>query len=291
VLVADLSGFTALSERMDVERVRDAINAMWRVLDAVIRDWGGQIEQHAGDSLLALFGLPQPRRGDAMRAVHAALIMQRELDLFNERVRRADDDSPDSPWADDWPGPEMRIGLHSGPVYFARPGHRAAREGAASARPTAVGDTVALARGLEELAPVGGVLVSETVFHQTQNQFHFQPVEEARGGRAGIGPVYRALTEREVSQGYTPGPAGTGLSGRRRQPDAPSGDHRRPARRGQVAAHPRVRESGRVAGRVAGYLARRYARRLSRSALCPGPRPTAAPLRHSPATQPLPVRG
>ena len=26
--------------------------------------------------------------------------------------------------ADDWPGPEMRIGIHSGPVYFARPGNR-----------------------------------------------------------------------------------------------------------------------------------------------------------------------
>lgn len=205
VLVADLSGFTALSERMDVERVRDAINAMWRVLDAVIRDWGGQIEQHAGDSLLALFGLPQPRRGDAVRAVHAALIMQRELDLFNERVRRSADDSPDSPWADDWPGPEMRIGIHSGPVYFARPGNRTARDSGAAARPTAVGDTVAVARGLEELAPLGGVLVSETVFHQAQNQFHFQPMAEARGGRSGMGPVYRALSERETSQGYTPG--------------------------------------------------------------------------------------
>ena len=222
VLVADLSGFTALSERMDVERVRDAINAMWRVLDAVIRDWGGQIEQHAGDSLLALFGLPQPRRGDAVRAVHAALIMQRELDLFNERVRRADDDSPDSRWADDWPGPEMRIGIHSGPVYFTRPGNQATREGRAGARPTAVGDTVALARGLEELAPVGGVLVSETVFHQAQNQFQFQPLAETHSSRSSIGPVYRPQAEREASQGYTPGTVAgqvTRLVGRAEQLD------------------------------------------------------------------------
>lgn len=39
VLVADLSGFTALSEHMDAERVRDAINAMWKVLDGVILAW------------------------------------------------------------------------------------------------------------------------------------------------------------------------------------------------------------------------------------------------------------
>ena len=59
VLVADLSGFTALSEHMDAERVHDAINAMWEVLDGVILAWGGQIDQHAGDSLMALFGLPR----------------------------------------------------------------------------------------------------------------------------------------------------------------------------------------------------------------------------------------
>ena len=89
VLVADLSGFTTVSERMDAERLRDAINAMWRELDAVIRAWGGEIDQHAGDSLMALFGLVHPRQGDAVRALHAALAMQEELALFNERVRRA----------------------------------------------------------------------------------------------------------------------------------------------------------------------------------------------------------
>ena len=118
VLVADLSGFTTFSERMDAERLRDAINAMWRELDAVIRAWGGEIDQHAGDSLMALFGLVHPRQGDAARALHAALAMQQELALFNERVRGAADDSREGAWAADWPGPRMRIGIHLSLIHI-----------------------------------------------------------------------------------------------------------------------------------------------------------------------------
>ena len=173
VLVADLSGFTALSERMDAEKVREALNAMWRVLDAVMVAHGGQIDQHAGDSLLALFGLPQPRTGDAARAVRAALTLQAELALFNERVRQTAAAGQGAVWADDWPGPAMRVGVHSGPVYFAR--------AAGSARLTAVGETTAVARRLEHAAPTGRVLTSAAVVRQagTQLQFEAAPAELA----------------------------------------------------------------------------------------------------------------
>jgi class 3 adenylate cyclase len=174
VLVADLSGFTALSERMDVENVRYAINAMWSVLDEVILSWGGRIDQHAGDSLLALFGLSRPRGGDAERALHAALAMQLELKLFNERVRREGNERSGASWAGDWPGPDMRIGVHSGPVYLARaPGGVQSTD---AVRPTAVGETVATARRLERLAPAGGVLTSATVYRQAQSQFDMRPL-------------------------------------------------------------------------------------------------------------------
>jgi adenylate cyclase len=198
VLVADLSGFTALSERMDAENVRDAMNAMWRVLDAVVRDWGGQIDQHAGDSLLALFGLPQPRRGDAARALHAALALQAELTLFNARVRD-EAAAHHVPWANDWPGPQMRVGVHSGPVYFARtPGND---------RPKAVGDTVAIARRLERLAPTGGVLTSAVVQRQAHPHFHLSPAAEtvsAAAWRPGE-EVFLVAAARTDSAVFTPG--------------------------------------------------------------------------------------
>lgn len=195
VLVADLSGFTALSERMDAERVRDALNAMWQVLDEVVVAWGGRIDQHAGDSLLALFGLSRPRRNDVARALQAALAMQMELQLFNQRVRQARESDAEIDWMRDWTSPLMRIGVHSGPVYFVRsPG---------SGRQTAVGDTILMARHLEKQAPAGQVLTSATVYRQTYPQFRMEPIPTAGGtftspvtGRLVGEEAYLVLSER-----------------------------------------------------------------------------------------------
>jgi class 3 adenylate cyclase len=47
-LFADVSGFTAMSEQMDAEDVRDTMNALWQRLDAVILANGGKIDKHMG---------------------------------------------------------------------------------------------------------------------------------------------------------------------------------------------------------------------------------------------------
>ena len=85
VLVADLSDYTAMSELMDAEEVGDTINALWEKLDSVIEAWGGKIDKHTGDGLIALFGVPAPHKDDPKRAILAALDMQMELALFNQR--------------------------------------------------------------------------------------------------------------------------------------------------------------------------------------------------------------
>lgn len=175
VLVADLVGFTALSESMDAENVRAALNAMWQVLDKVIRAWGGEIAQHAGDSLLALFGTSRPRQGDAERALQAALAMQTELRLFNERIRRRVARPDAVPWMAEWPAPQMRIGVHAGPVYFAKAG--------ADGPQVAIGESVAVARWLERQAPAGSVLTSAVVLDQVKGRVEVTAVPSATPGR------------------------------------------------------------------------------------------------------------
>jgi class 3 adenylate cyclase len=68
VLVADLSGFTVMSESMDAEELRDTINAIWERLDAVVEAWGGEIDKHVGDGLIALFGVSGAQPDDCERA-------------------------------------------------------------------------------------------------------------------------------------------------------------------------------------------------------------------------------
>lgn len=167
-LVADLSGFTAMSELRDAEEVRDTINEVWQKLDSVIESWGGRVDKHIGDAVIALFGVPNPREDDAERAVQAALDMQMELTIFNERTRRQRGQSQHA-WSTPQAQLRMRIGLHSGPVFFGRVGN--------SQDTMAVGDAINIANQLEKMAPVEGILISEEVYHRVQRLFEVEQME------------------------------------------------------------------------------------------------------------------
>ena len=166
ILQADMSGFTAMSARLDAEQVSDAVNALWQRLDNVVLSWGGQIEQHTGDGVIALFGVPLAQEDDAHRAVLAALDMQLELALFNEATSAPTDTSPlgRSLLRTDF---RMRIGVHSGPLLWGRVGH--------SLGETAVGDTVKIVGRLEKICPVDGVLISYDVYRQVFGLFDVEP--------------------------------------------------------------------------------------------------------------------
>lgn len=167
VLVADLSGFTAMSELMDAEVVRDTINAIWQKLDSVIAAWGGHIDQYIGDAVVALFAIKSDLADCMERVVLSALDMQRELAYFNERQHK-----------DGYTGRlsnlsavldlQMRIGIHFGPVMFGKMG--------SSQQFTAVGDTITIAKQLERAASVGGILISETIYEQVHQLFDTKPV-------------------------------------------------------------------------------------------------------------------
>lgn len=166
VLVADLSGFTAMSELLDAEQVRDMINAMWQRLDHVIHMWGGAIDKHLGDGVIALFGLSNNEDGAYERAVQAALDMQLELAVLNDRIQQLDHGQ--FGWRLDKYRLQMRIGVNAGPVYWGQVGSRDVY--------TAVGDTITIAEQLESLAPIGGTLISDPVYHQVRDLFDVQPL-------------------------------------------------------------------------------------------------------------------
>lgn len=167
VLVADISGFTKMSEVRDAELVRDTINAVWERLDQVIQSWGGYVDKHVGDAIIALFGVPVTRADDSERAIQAALDMQMELTLMNERMQRR---TGETHFLLSAPKMElgMRIALHRGPVFFGKVG--------SSEGTTAVGEAINSANQLEKMAPVQGVLVSEDVYQHVQSLFEVEPM-------------------------------------------------------------------------------------------------------------------
>ncbi len=155
VLFADVSGFTAMSETMDPEEVSDTMNMLWSRLDAAILNYGGAIDKHIGDAVMALFGTPVAREDDPERAIRAALAMQDELRAFAAESTH--------------PPLKMRIGINTGLVLLGDVGTQAEY--------TAMGDAVNLASRLEHAAPVGGILIAHNTYRHVRGIFDVQALE------------------------------------------------------------------------------------------------------------------
>ncbi|HEY3167115.1 MAG TPA: adenylate/guanylate cyclase domain-containing protein, partial [Candidatus Binatia bacterium] len=85
VLFADISGFTALSERLDPEEVASLVNDCLRELVLAVYQYEGMVDKFVGDCVMAVFGAPVALEDDADRALRAALSMRERLRDFNRR--------------------------------------------------------------------------------------------------------------------------------------------------------------------------------------------------------------
>ena len=76
VLFADICEFTHLSSSIDSEEVHQLLAVYFEVADGIINDFGGTVDKHVGDSVMAVFGAPISHGNDAERAVRAAIAIQ-----------------------------------------------------------------------------------------------------------------------------------------------------------------------------------------------------------------------
>ena len=159
VLFADLSGYTALSGRIDGEDLFELVQQFVQVLSNNVYKYEGIVDKLTGDGLMALFGAPISHENNAERAVRAAIDMQNEIAQMSRQMENRLHESLN-----------LRIGIHSGSVIVGGIGTNLMMDY------TAIGDTVNLARRIEEAAPSGAVLISEAVFRQVRAFFDCQQV-------------------------------------------------------------------------------------------------------------------
>src|SRR2546428_4700629 len=88
VMFSDVSGFTAMSERLDPEEVHAIMDRAFEVILSEVHRYEGTINQFLGDGVMALFGAPIAHEDHAHRALSAALAIQRELEPLAGDVRR-----------------------------------------------------------------------------------------------------------------------------------------------------------------------------------------------------------
>ena len=82
ILFGDISGFTALSERLDPEDVIKVINKYFTKMCRIVDKYGGDIDKFIGDAILVVFGAPVAHEDDPERAIRAALEMQKAMDTI-----------------------------------------------------------------------------------------------------------------------------------------------------------------------------------------------------------------
>jgi hypothetical protein len=72
VLFSDLSGYTAMSEKLDPEEVKEITGRIFGEVSKIVSKYDGFIEKYAGDAVMALFGVEKSYEDDPVRAVKAA---------------------------------------------------------------------------------------------------------------------------------------------------------------------------------------------------------------------------
>jgi adenylate cyclase len=146
IMMTDLRGFTAMSERLAPEQVVSLLNGYFEVMVEVITRYQGTINEIVGDALLVFFGAPQDVPDRAQRAVACAIEMQNAMARVNERNRGAG-----------LPDLEMGIGLNDAEVVVGNIGT------ARRSKYAAVGSGVNMTSRIESYTVGGEILISESV--------------------------------------------------------------------------------------------------------------------------------
>jgi adenylate cyclase len=83
ILCSDIRGFTKLSRDMEPDDVLEMLNEYYSHLIPVIFAHDGTVDKYIGDSILAVFGSPEPDPKHLEKAVRAALEMQAAMRALN----------------------------------------------------------------------------------------------------------------------------------------------------------------------------------------------------------------
>jgi len=143
IMMADLRGFTSISEETSPESVVDILTVFLETMTDIILKYQGTINEFIGDAILVIFGAPLPREDHAVRAVACAIEMQLAMDEVNQRIANAGN-----------PPIAMGIGINTGSAVVGNIGS------SKRAAYTVIGRNVNLASRIESCTAGGQIFIS-----------------------------------------------------------------------------------------------------------------------------------
>lgn len=145
VLFADIRGFTSFSEKLPPEKLVDILNEYLSMAAASILMFEGTLDKFMGDAVMGIFNAPLEQNDHALRAVRAAAAMQKAIADYHRNMAHERNLS-------------FGIGIHVGEAVVGNIGMSDRMDY------TAIGDTVNLAKRIQENTPGNKVLISEDVY-------------------------------------------------------------------------------------------------------------------------------
>lgn len=177
VLFADIRGFTTMSERESPQETVKMLNNFFSAMANVVFRHEGNLDKFIGDCVMAVWGPPSQHPDDTARALRAALEMQQEVDLINQK-RVENGQQP----------LQVGVGINTGQAVVGFMGSSERHEF------TAIGDSVNVASRLCSIAKGGEILCTETSVKRAGKGFvtEAMSVAQVKGKEKGI-PMYKVI--------------------------------------------------------------------------------------------------
>lgn len=140
VLFMDFCDFTPLSHKLEPDQLVLILNDHLALVTAAIQSEEGTIDKYVGDGVMALFNAPVAQPDHALRAIRAAAAIRESVMAWGENHQ---------------PALNVRIGIHTGETVVGNIGTPELMNY------TAIGDTVNLAKRLQESGNDNTIVLSE----------------------------------------------------------------------------------------------------------------------------------
>ncbi len=163
ILVADLRGFTTISEELEPTRVLLLLNRFLGAMTEIIIEHEGTIDEITGDGILVFFGAPRILDNHAVRAVQCAFAMQDAMEALNI-----------SNEAEGLPMLQMGIAVNCGELIVGNIGSEARKKYGA------VGSPINVAFRVEGEAGNGEVLLTPPAHEKAESAVYVTDIRSAR---------------------------------------------------------------------------------------------------------------
>lgn len=164
ILFSDIRKFSTLSDRIEPEVIHRLLNMYFNQMTKIAFDYDGFVDKFIGDGLLCFFGDPIFHPDHALRAVRAAIEMQKAVRDLEPQIQANLGLDPIV----------IRIGINTGHVIVGNMGSAERMEY------TVLGSDVNLAQRLEASATPGQIMISHKTYQHVKNAIEVREIGEIK---------------------------------------------------------------------------------------------------------------